>query len=661
MEDDSIMLDTITITADDGLEHNHEDGGNGSFGYGYGEGDNYTAPVRDLTFAQGLRQNPVETITKYSGPGGAAKLMVDSANKGVDHFIVGENHLDSANTFKTIADAIRAAGPGKISAVTLEFPVYFTRTFTMASTGFISRAQFDKAIIDTVHPDYITPNYTQALYDLVMTAKVYDVPLVAVDYRVVASDARNAFDDTATYTNIAKTGVFEKKGMVISQQGAGHLSNVAGMDVKGLDDISKSKDKTVVTAVVATDATVNKMKSELNMAKNKGYELGNDPADVTIIGGKVSVGRTLGQSYGINGGQIETTIFSKVYTGLSGTRSYTGTARDDLFEDRTGSNMTIVGGAGIDTITYAKAGGAVFVDLVDETRNTGNAKGDTYTGVENIYGSLYNDVLCGNNGANEISGDTGDDKIYGRMGNDVLFGGFGDDTLYGGADDDVLFGDEGNDVLYGDDGQDMLYGGNGKDKLYGGAGNDTLYGGSNNDILDGGELHDTLYGEDGNDTLYGGVSGNDKLYGGDGKDKLHGGNGHDQLFGGNHDDLLYGEAGNDILYGGNGNDILWGDAGNDTLSGGAGNDRFVMHTADGIDHIVDFSKGDALLLTVGRYAPAGILNSLYKGATQVGADVKIGWGDSQVFLENVKLKDLHIKSVLGGPDNIQALGLEITL
>ncbi len=45
----------------------------------------------------------------------------------------------------------------------------------------------------------------------------------------------------------------------------------------------------------------------------------------------------------------------------------------------------------------------------------------------------------------------------------------------------------------------------------------------------------------------------------------------------------------------------------------------------------------------------------------MGADVRIGWGDSQVFLEGVKLKDLHIKSVMGGPDNIQALGLEITI
>ncbi len=660
MEDDgSLLLDPLVITAPG--SRNDEDGGNTSFGYGAEEEDNYTAPVRDVTFSQGLRQNQSETIAKYSGTGGAAKLMVDAANKGVDHFIVGENHLDSANTFKTIADAIRSAGPGKISAVTLEFPVYLTRTFTLAGNGHITRAQFDKAITDIVHPDFITPNYTQALYDLVMTAKAYDVPLAAVDYRVVASDARNAFDDTATYTNITKTGVFDKKGMVISHQGAGHLSNVAGMDVKGLDDISTSKGKTVVTAVVATDATVNKMKGELNTAKASGYQLSNDPADVTIIGGKVSVGRTLAQSYGINGGQTETTIFSKVYTGLSGTRAYTGTARDDLFEDRSGSNMTITGGAGIDTISYALAGGAVFVDLIDETRNTGNAKGDTYTGVENIYGSVYNDVLCGTNGANEISGDSGNDKIYGRMGDDMLFGGFGNDVLYGGADDDALFGEDGDDILYGDDGNDTLYGGVGKDKLYGGAGNDTLYGGSNNDILDGGELHDTLYGQDGNDTLRGGVSGNDKLYGGDGKDEIYGGNGHDQLFGGNHDDLLYGEAGNDILYGGNGNDILWGDAGNDTLNGGAGKDRFVLGTADGIDNIVDFSVGDALLLTIGRYAPAGILNSLYKGAVQVGADVRIGWGDSQVFLEGVKLKDLHIKSVMGGPDNIQALGLEITI
>jgi len=49
--------------------------------------------------------------------------------------------------------------------------------------------------------------------------------------------------------------------------------------------------------------------------------------------------------------------------------------------------------------------------------------------VENIFGSYYNDILIGDNGANTIRGNAGDDTIVGLDGNDYLNGGNGIDIV----------------------------------------------------------------------------------------------------------------------------------------------------------------------------------------------------------------------------------------
>ena len=86
----------------------------------------------------------------------------------------------------------------------------------------------------------------------------------------------------------------------------------------------------------------------------------------------------------------------------------------------------------------------------------GEAEGDELNSIENIMGSVHDDVLWGDDGANELSGHLGDDVLKG----------------FGGAD--TLFGENGGDTLRGDNGQDTLDGGAGRDDLYGGNGADTF-------------------------------------------------------------------------------------------------------------------------------------------------------------------------------------------
>src|SRR6266508_2291173 len=90
------------------------------------------------------------------------------------------------------------------------------------------------------------------------------------------------------------------------------------------------------------------------------------------------------------------------------------------------------GGTGIgDMASFFGAPGPMTVDLT-----AGNATGDgsdTLSGVEDIDGSRFDDVITGSAGSNFLFGETGNDTLSGSDGNnDGLWGGDGNDTLDGG-------------------------------------------------------------------------------------------------------------------------------------------------------------------------------------------------------------------------------------
>ncbi|HKK29284.1 MAG TPA: calcium-binding protein, partial [Alphaproteobacteria bacterium] len=87
------------------------------------------------------------------------------------------------------------------------------------------------------------------------------------------------------------------------------------------------------------------------------------------------------------------------------------------------------GGAGTDRASYLFAGSGLTADLILTGANTGEAAGDTYTSIENLQGTKFDDDLRGNNGANELSGLNGNDILHGRGGDDTMRGGLGNDTF----------------------------------------------------------------------------------------------------------------------------------------------------------------------------------------------------------------------------------------
>jgi VCBS repeat-containing protein len=96
------------------------------------------------------------------------------------------------------------------------------------------------------------------------------------------------------------------------------------------------------------------------------------------------------------------------------------------------------GGGGTDTASYELATTGVTVNFTTPTLNTGAAAGDTYSGIDNLRGSNFDDNLTANGASQTIEGLAGNDTINGAGGNDTLIGGLGNDTLTGGAQIDTF-------------------------------------------------------------------------------------------------------------------------------------------------------------------------------------------------------------------------------
>lgn len=180
----------------------------------------------------------------------------------------------------------------------------------------------------------------------------------------------------------------------------------------------------------------------------------------------------------------------------------------------------IDGGEGTDRVGFTLAARGVIASLATGGVS-GEAAGDVYVSIEDLYGTEFDDVLEGNDQANIILGLGGANTIRGLGGNDHLAGGSENDTFYGGAGADEITGGGGFDYARYDDAPsgvtvrfgagsgyaagdflqsiegvigsafaDSLGGVNGTDDLQGGAGDDLLQGRGGDDTLDGGEGSD---------------------------------------------------------------------------------------------------------------------------------------------------------------------------
>ena len=375
---------------------------------------------------------------------------------------------------------------------------------------------------------------------------------------------------------------------------------------------------------------------------------------------------------GLNG--TDTLISIEGVTGSDYNDTLIGGTGNDSLQGRAGSD-TLDGGAGTDRADYLadydsnNDGFGVAVNLYSATRSgtwsgvaysvdsgravDGNGDIDFLTNIENIRGSIYNDVIWGSAGNNSIDGREGGDRLEGGAGNDTIDGGvvgpdFDTDWVaystataavsvnlrigsaadgLGGIDTlrniDGVMGSSFNDALTG--GSESQAGSGTKVEWFqGNAGNDSINGGRGTAVAmdeHNFEINYSRYtsastGVNVNlatGTAADGLGGNDTLTGING---VQGSNFADTLTGGNALFDYY--------------EVFQGSGGNDTINGGSGFD-YARYTD----------------------ATTGVTVNLATGIAQDG----LGGTDTLIAIEGVQASNYN-DSIIGGPGNDRFQGRE---
>ncbi|WP_298863435.1 calcium-binding protein [uncultured Sulfitobacter sp.] len=280
---------------------------------------------------------------------------------------------------------------------------------------------------------------------------------------------------------------------------------------------------------------------------------------------------------------LEGSAHNDILSGDHGANTLSGGDGNDLLRGRGGADA-LEGGDGGDTATYDDSAGWVNVSLATGFTGGGvgsHAIGDTFSSIENLTGSRFDDRMTGDDGNNLLEGGAGADTLVGGSGFDIVsyasspsfvmmstngydqgyIGGVGNHAI-----GDVLFGVEGlrgsryNDILRGITFTKLLDGGDGDDSLLKGFGGSmAMVGGNGNDTVSYAGTNANV-----NVSLMTGYAGGGAA--GDTFDSI------ENLTGSNYSDILSGDHGANRISGAGGNDLLRGRGGADVLEGGSGID-----------------------------------------------------------------------------------------
>lgn len=163
-------------------------------------------------------------------------------------------------------------------------------------------------------------------------------------------------------------------------------------------------------------------------------------------------------------GDVGDSLF--LYTGSGNDIVHGGLANETVDRGGYKGRLTFDGGAGEDKVSYLdiSAHNGLNANLITGLVINPYGQTDRLSHVEDIEGTILDDIVIGSKATNVFLGSTGDDTLKGLDGNDRLAGSEGNDILIGGKGNDFLNGGEGGDVLSGGGGTDQIaFGGYGPD------------------------------------------------------------------------------------------------------------------------------------------------------------------------------------------------------
>ena len=341
-------------------------------------------------------------------------------------------------------------------------------------------------------------NYSTDTYDYVLTPEMADIYAVQSIYGAQTTRSGNttygfnstagSFYNFATYTGTPAFTLYDSGGNdTLDASGysnnqtidltPGNWSSIGGetnnigiyLTTTIENAVGGSGDDTILGNDAANDLYGNAGADTLKGAGGADYLSGGDGNDT------------------LNGGTENDTLY--------------GGDGDDSLKGAGGADY-LSGGVGTDTATYDGQTTAINANLSTGIGQFGDAAGDTYSSVENLYGTSGGDTLIGNSVANVLTGADGNDTIQGFLGSDTMNGGDGTDTLSYDLDRGVTIS------LAVAGGQNT-----------GGSGVDTV---SNFENLTGSYFNDTLSGNDGNNSISG-IGGSDTINGLGGDDVISAG------------------------------------------------------------------------------------------------------------------------------------------
>jgi Ca2+-binding RTX toxin-like protein len=117
--------------------------------------------------------------------------------------------------------------------------------------------------------------------------------------------------------------------------------------------------------------------------------------------------------------------------------SLAGGDGNDVLEGRAGGD-SLKGGGGSNTASYVHAAAGVKASLAAPGNNTGVAKNDTYSNIQNLEGSGFADNLTGNGKANRLTGGKAKDTLTGKGEDDVFVFRTASESLPGSANSDAI-------------------------------------------------------------------------------------------------------------------------------------------------------------------------------------------------------------------------------